>query len=148
MITGLATVATTGKYSNLSGRPSLATVATSGSYNDLSNRPSIPASPNAYVTSTYHSGSSWYRKWSDGFIEQGGIIDGGSSKQSNEKSVTFNTVFSNKNYIVSGSALSSGTTQYLPFCATAKNTSSMTVKVTGCWPESQSRYISWYACGY
>ncbi|WP_200875330.1 hypothetical protein, partial [Sphingobium indicum] len=34
-----ATVATTGAYSDLTGRPTLATVATSGSYNDLSNRP-------------------------------------------------------------------------------------------------------------
>ena len=25
-----------------------------------------------YVTETYRNGSSWYRKWSDGFIEQGG----------------------------------------------------------------------------
>ncbi|MGY6156647.1 beta strand repeat-containing protein [Paraburkholderia graminis] len=40
---GLATVATSGLYSDLSGRPALATVATSGSYADLSNKPSIPA---------------------------------------------------------------------------------------------------------
>ena len=39
----LATVATTGAYSDLSGTPSLATVATSGSYDDLSNKPTIPA---------------------------------------------------------------------------------------------------------
>ena len=39
----LATVATTGAYSDLSGTPSLATVATSGSYTDLSDKPSIPA---------------------------------------------------------------------------------------------------------
>jgi len=38
----LATVATTGNYTDLSGKPSLATVATSGSYNDLSNKPTIP----------------------------------------------------------------------------------------------------------
>lgn len=38
----LATVATTGAYSDLSGTPTLATVATSGSYNDLSDKPSIP----------------------------------------------------------------------------------------------------------
>ncbi len=37
----LATVATSGAYGDLSGRPSLATVATSGSYNDLSDKPSI-----------------------------------------------------------------------------------------------------------
>lgn len=34
-----ATVATTGAYSDLTGKPSLATVATSGSYSDLANRP-------------------------------------------------------------------------------------------------------------
>lgn len=39
----LATVATTGSYSDLSGKPTLATVATSGSYNDLSDKPTIPA---------------------------------------------------------------------------------------------------------
>ena len=38
----LATVATSGNYSDLSGTPSLATVATSGSYNDLTNKPTIP----------------------------------------------------------------------------------------------------------
>ena len=61
MITGLATVATSGSYNDLSNKPTipaaythpsshpasmitgLATVATSGSYNDLSNKPTIPA---------------------------------------------------------------------------------------------------------
>lgn len=41
-VSGLATVATTGAYSDLSGRPSLALVATTGSYNDLVNKPTIP----------------------------------------------------------------------------------------------------------
>lgn len=39
-INGLAAVATTGKYSDLSGKPNLATVATTGSYNDLTDVPS------------------------------------------------------------------------------------------------------------
>lgn len=39
----LAAVATSGAYSDLSGTPTLATVATSGSYNDLSNKPAIPS---------------------------------------------------------------------------------------------------------
>lgn len=38
----LATVATSGSYTDLTNKPSLATVATSGSYTDLSNRPTIP----------------------------------------------------------------------------------------------------------
>jgi hypothetical protein len=40
-ISGLATVATTGAYSDLSGTPSLATVATTGAYSDLSGTPSL-----------------------------------------------------------------------------------------------------------
>ena len=32
-------------------------------------------SVNAYVVKTYHSGKSWYRVWSDGFVEQGGFTD-------------------------------------------------------------------------
>lgn len=37
----LATVAVTGSYADLTGRPSLATVATSGAYGDLSGRPTL-----------------------------------------------------------------------------------------------------------
>jgi Collagen triple helix repeat (20 copies) len=44
-ISGLATVATSGKYSDLTGTPTLATVATSGSYNDLTNKPTIASVP-------------------------------------------------------------------------------------------------------
>jgi hypothetical protein len=40
-VTGLATVATSGSYADLTNRPSLATVATSGSYVDLSNKPVV-----------------------------------------------------------------------------------------------------------
>lgn len=39
----LATVATSGQYSDLTGTPSLATVATTGDYDDLLNKPTIPA---------------------------------------------------------------------------------------------------------
>lgn len=39
----LATIATSGSYSDLKNTPTLANVATSGSYNDLSNKPTIPA---------------------------------------------------------------------------------------------------------
>ncbi|MFZ1812571.1 MAG: hypothetical protein WAU02_03585 [Candidatus Saccharimonadales bacterium] len=39
----LATVATTGVYTDLTSRPTLASVATSGSYSDLVNKPTIPA---------------------------------------------------------------------------------------------------------
>lgn len=49
-VQGLAAVATSGSYADLSGKPSLATVATSGAYSDLSGKPTLApvASTGAY----------------------------------------------------------------------------------------------------
>lgn len=57
-------------WDSLQGKPNLATVATTGSYNDLINTPSFPPTPNAYVTTTWKSGSNLYRIWSDGYKQQ------------------------------------------------------------------------------
>lgn len=46
----LATVATTGDYSDLTGTPNLAAVATSGDYDDLINKPTIPTVNDATLT--------------------------------------------------------------------------------------------------
>jgi len=51
-VSGLATVATSGAYSDLSGTPSLATVATTGAYSDLTGTPDVPVLDNDYVTTT------------------------------------------------------------------------------------------------
>ena len=49
----LATVATSGLYSDLSGTPSLASVATSGSYADLSNKPAnVTTSADGFMSSS------------------------------------------------------------------------------------------------
>ena len=48
----LATVATSGSYSDLSNTPSLATVATSGDYDDLTNKPTIPSSSDFVTLNT------------------------------------------------------------------------------------------------
>ena len=96
----LASVATSGRYSDLSGTPSLASVATSGNYYDLSNRPSIPSMPSYYLTSTWRNGDSWYRRYSDGFIIQGGIIENAFGAI---VTVTFPIRFSSFNNIVLGS---------------------------------------------
>ena len=42
-LSGLPTIPTTMAWSSITGKPTFATVATSGSYNDLSNKPSIPS---------------------------------------------------------------------------------------------------------
>lgn len=71
-------------------------VATSGNYNDLSNKPTIPASPNIYVTQSGSSGSNRYRVWSNGFIEQWGLLNGPGTAGG---TVTFPKRFSNTTYI-------------------------------------------------
>lgn len=70
-------------------------VATSGNYNDLSNKPTIPASPDIYVTQSGSSGSNRYRVWSNGFIEQWGLLKGSGGGGT----VTFPKRFSNTTYI-------------------------------------------------
>lgn len=71
-------------------------VATSGNYNDLVNKPMIPSSPNAYITETWKSsnGTSWYRKWSDGWIEQGGEY----AISSNTTTITLNSPMKTTHY--------------------------------------------------
>lgn len=71
-------------------------VATSGDYNDLRNKPSMPATPNAYIIETWRDGSNWYRKWSDGLIEQGG------AHYDSDTNITFHTPFSNTAYAIGG----------------------------------------------
>lgn len=46
----LAVVAISGRYNDLSNKPTLATVATSGSYNDLNDKPDIPNVPSWALT--------------------------------------------------------------------------------------------------
>ncbi len=68
---GLATVATTGSYNDLSGKPSLSTVATTGNYESLSNRPlqgSIALSAADNLFQSYQNG---VYTVTDGGITQG-----------------------------------------------------------------------------
>ena len=66
IVTGLSTVATSGKYTDLSDKPTLATVATSGSYSDLSNKPTIPSAstttPSAPATTAVVGTASTYAR--------------------------------------------------------------------------------------
>ena len=94
-------------WAGVTGKPSFATVATSGSYNDLLDKPSTPSTPNAYVTQTWKSGSSWYRVWSDGFKEV--ALTGSTSLGT----YTFPIAFSDTNYtVVSGSVGNKPITSY------------------------------------
>lgn len=70
----------------------LALVPLNLSYNSLRDK------AKAHITTTWHSGTSWYRKWSDGWIEQGGYNEGGSDY--GDSTVTLPTPFAGTNYSV------------------------------------------------
>ena len=50
-----------------------------------------------YACATWHSGYNWYRKYSDGWIEQGGFVE---VKFAAEATVTLNVPLTNKNYTI------------------------------------------------
>lgn len=95
-----------------------------------------------YVKETGKSsnGTKWYRKWSDGWIEQGGVHTfSGFTTQT----VTFMKSFSNTDYIalfMAGSRSGSGAD--ISIYLTAKDTSHVGVN------PDRSGNLNWYACGY
>lgn len=96
----------------------------------------------AVVVESYKNGSSWYKVYSDGWIEQGGTVSVTSAGQA----LTYLKAFSNTDYtIVSGGA--GATAQY-------GNTNCYNRTATGCalWTSDDASFnagvIAWRACGY
>lgn len=119
-------------------------VATSGNYNDLSNKPTIPASPDIYVTQSGSSGSNRYRVWSNGFIEQWGLLNGPGTAGG---TVTFPKRFSNTTYIfvvTPNEVKASGAV--FNWYTENKTTSSITSAIQG--SNNSAPKQSWYAAGF
>ena len=94
-----------------------------------------------YITKTWSNGTSWYRKYSDGWIEQGGEY---TKKRDTNITVTFPVAFKDTNYTISTSQYSRLTSSEPPVC-------DFTVKTnTGFAPNyaSWGSKAGWFACGY
>lgn len=91
-----------------------------------------------YVVAFETSGDKWYRKWSDGWIEQGGIIAsvGGSYGFTTQ---TFLIPFTTKVYSAVASQYGSGNK------IDARTVASVTLTQIRCGYEPG---CSWYVCGY
>lgn len=119
-------------------------VATSGNYNDLTNKPTIPASPDIYVTQSGSSGSNRYRVWSNGFIEQWGLLNGSGGGGT----VTFPKRFSNTSYIFVVTPNEEGTSgQWFAWGTSNKTTSSINSNIMGGASDGAPKQ-SWYAAGF
>lgn len=99
------------------------------------------------VVETSVNGASWYRVWSDGWIEQGGII--ASLSSSSLRTISFSRAFSNTNYnlqvTIESSYAGALWGEYLGFYSNSKTTSGFQIYDNG------TPYITgynWKACGY
>ena len=102
---------------------------------------SVPPTPNAYVTATWKSGTSWYRKWSDGWIEQGGKV----SSSSQSTTISFHTSFSSAP-CVNATAIGELNNFNDNPCVNSVSTTKFVAYVqSAASPYLQGWY--WYACG-
>lgn len=93
-----------------------------------------------YVKETGKSsdGMGWYRKWSDGFIEQGGRIT------SPTTTISLHTVFTTTNYTIIADQSGSASANISRVSITDRTTSKFTLERC----DSVMLPISWHACGY
>lgn len=101
--------------------------------------------PSEYITKTWRSGASWYRKWSDGFLEQGGEMP--ITKGQTKRTISFNASFSSTTtYVVLVQSYQGGATEvhYNNFHVQSKTASGFT-GYNGCVENVGNL---WYACGY
>ena len=93
-----------------------------------------------YVKETGKSsdGMGWYRKWSDGFIEQGGRIT------SVTTTISLHTAFTNTNYTISSSQAGSASANISRVAIKDRTTSKFTLE----YCRDNMLPISWNACGY
>lgn len=103
---------------------------------------------NAWVVESYRNGAEWYRVWSDGWIEQGGVILF-NSYSNIVQTITFPTAFTNTDYtfitnpIYNGDVNGKFIVEYTSDIYGKKDSRTTTsIQCAG----GMSR--SWYACGY
>lgn len=95
--------------------------------------------PKAYVTETWHSGTSWYRKWSDGWIEQGGEM-----VKSSTGEVTLHTPYKSTNYCVQGTPTVQSNLSNPRIFVENRTTTSFVLSMSS----YATRSCAWYAYGY
>lgn len=97
----------------------------------------------SYIVETYVNGTSWYRVWSDGWCEQGGVSSNASA--GNAATVTFLKPFKDTNYTIVGQAVESGTTLRNGSTTDILSKTANSVKI-GIYGGSASN--NWMASGY
>ena len=117
----------------------------SGTQTSISTKTVHLGNTNAVVVDSYINGTTWYRKWSDGWIEQGGITSAG-GQYGGKAYITFSPIFSNTNYCFQSSPMGALTGGGFYIGTTDRSNTSITVTWDGSTGDPSS--ICWFACGY
>ena len=97
----------------------------------------------AVLTESYKSSTAWYRKYSDGYIEQAGVY----SNTGTSGTITFPTAFGNTNYSISVTQRGINSTDTAGWgTGIALNSTKTTTTCT--YSVQEKCDIPWYACGY
>lgn len=108
------------------------------------------SSSTAHIVESWANGYSWWRKYSDGWVEQGGRTYLTVAK---EKVVTFPNAFGDNKYSISftverDTSTSSGSTDDTTVVLSSPSTTSFTAYMYDAGNNSFSTYVRWFACGY
>ena len=101
------------------------------------------------LVESYTNGKDWYKIYSNGEIEQGGIADGGSNQQSLSGTINFLKEFKDDKYILVFSPLKDSTSGGVVGQVGSRNktTSSIFVQFYGNSGSDTARYFMWVAKG-
>lgn len=106
----------------------------------------VNQSHNAHIIETYQNEHSWYRIWSDGFVEQGGIVQ--SMGVNSARTITLLKPYKDTNYSVIAS-FRSGTTGSWGNTMGAYPVNNTQIRVVQGWyGDTIKVHIQWRACGY
>lgn len=105
----------------------------------------------AVIVETKMSGVNWYRRWSDGWLEQGGIVNMPISSATGQKTVTLLKAYKNTNYVLTAlpdltNADSADAHIELDVTYVNKTTTKFTLQGY-LYDYSSTADMNWYACG-
>ena len=104
----------------------------------------VTATAPAVVVKTWHSGTEWYRVWSDGWIEQGGV----DSNINLIATINLNKSFSDANYTVVITCAQNVTSSSAYDIGAYNKTTTSFARIGINSSGSANNTTNWYACGF
>ena len=115
---------------------------------DLSNA-TAPVLSAPYVVEDWRSGANWYRRWSSGEMEQGGIFDNGSNVRKISTMLTFKYPFTDTNFDIFASGTRDGTSGFDvgQTGSRSKSKTGIFIEFYGNSDNDLARFLNWRAKG-